>query len=522
MSTGTRLYHLQAARLPQGWVRGVQVSVADNGFITAIDTAAEGDAAAGGAGGAGGTAAAAAAERIAGIVIPGMPNGHSHAFQRAMAGSTEFRRTARDSFWTWRQAMYALANRIEPDDLELLATQLFIEMLKAGYTSVAEFHYLHRQLGGASYGDRNALWDAVAAAAAVSGIALTFLPTLYQTSDFGAQPLKREQARFALDTDRFVRAVADRIDAERHAATPVAPPTAPATPGAAPATLRTAPAPLHTDHDALRTDHDALPTARATLRTGAAFHSLRAVPLATLREAAQALRALDRTLPLHIHVAEQVKEVRACQAHTGRRPIELLLDSALLDEHWCLVHATHATAAELQGIAASRAAVCLSISTEANLGDGFFDAARFLKLEGRLCVGSDSQATVSPAEELRWMEYQQRLRKRRRGVLADQSEAHAGTYLWSHAAKIGAQALGQPAGALAVGQRADWLVLDDQHASLAGASLETTLDGLVFAGGAAAIRDVMVAGRWVIKDGRHAAEQPLQARFAALMTRLGA
>jgi formimidoylglutamate deiminase len=478
MSTGNRLYHLDAARLPQGWARGVKVNISDNGFITAIETAAGADAAAEGAGGTGGTAAAAAAERIGGIVIPGMPNGHSHAFQRAMAGSTEFRRTARDSFWTWRQAMYALANRIEPDDLQLLATQLFIEMLKAGYTSVAEFHYLHRQTDGASYADRNALWDAVAAAAAASGIALTFLPTLYQTSDFGAQPLKREQARFALDTDRFLRAVADRIDA-------------------------------------------ALPTASATLRTGAAFHSLRAVPLATLREAAQALRGLDPTLPLHIHVAEQVKEVQACQAHTGRRPIELLLDTGLVDEHWCLVHATHATAGELQGIAASRAAVCLSISTEANLGDGFFDAARFLKLRGRLCVGSDSQATVSPAEELRWMEYQQRLRKRRRGVLADQSEAHAGTYLWSHTALTGARALGQPAGALAVGQRADWLVLDDQHPSLAGVPLETILDGLVFAGGAAAIRDVMVAGRWVIKDGRHAAEQPLQARFSALMARLG-
>jgi formimidoylglutamate deiminase len=406
-----------------------------------------------------------------------MPNAHSHAFQRGMAGNTEYRLSARDSFWTWRQAMYALANRIEPDDLQILATRLFIEMLKSGYTSVAEFHYLHRQPNGDLYSGHNALWEAVANAAAVTGIALTFLPTLYQTSDFGASPLKREQARFALNTEQFLRAIEARIDAARRAAP-------------------------------------------ATLRTGAAFHSLRAVPLETLREATRALRGMDQTLPLHIHVAEQVKEVEACELHTGRRPIELLLDTELLDRHWCLVHATHATAAELQGVAASQAAVCVSISTEANLGDGFFDAARFLKFGGRVCIGSDSQATVCPAEELRWMEYQQRLRRRRRGVLADRSESHAGTRLWRHAAEFGAQAIGQPAGVIAVGHRADWLVLESEHPSMAGAPLANAIDHLVFAGGTAAIRDVMVAGRWVVKERHHAAELPLQGRFADLMTRL--
>jgi formimidoylglutamate deiminase len=171
---------------------------------------------------------------------------------------------------------------------------------------------------------------------------------------------------------------------------------------------------------------------------------LRAVPLATLTEAAQALRQIDHTLPLHIHVAEQMKEVASCIEVTGQRPIELLLDTGLLDPHWCLVHATHATAAELKGIASSGATVCVSISTEANLGDGFFDAARFLKLGGHLCVGSDSQATVSPSEELRWMEYQARLRKKRRGVLADPAEPHVGTRLWREAAEHGARASGNP------------------------------------------------------------------------------
>jgi formimidoylglutamate deiminase len=227
-------------------------------------------------------------------------------------------------------------------------------------------------------------------------------------------------------------------------------------------------------------------------------------------------------MPLHLHVAEQVKEVEACERETGRRPIELLLDTGLLDDHWCLVHATHATPAELHGIAASRAAVCVSITTEANLGDGFFDAARFLQSHGRLCVGSDSQATVGPAEELRWLEYQARLREQRRGVLADASQSHVGTKLWSHAAECGAQAIGQPTGTIAVGNRADWLVLDPDHPSMAGAPLDTALDHLLFAGGSAAIRDVMVAGRWVVKDGQHAAELPLRSGFSRLMHRLAA
>ena len=234
----------------------------------------------------------------------------------------------------------------------------------------------------------------------------------------------------------------------------------------------------------------------------------------------RSLSSIDAELPIHIHIAEQRKEVEACLASTGHRPIELLLETDLVNERWCLVHATHATPAELQGIAAARAAVCVSISTEANLGDGFFDAARFLESNGRICVGSDSQATVCPAEELRWMEYQARLRKRRRGVLADSDEPHVGTRLWRDAARHGAAALGQPAGVIAVGARADWVVLDPEHASMAGARAATALDHLIFAGGTAAIRDVMVAGRWVVKGRRHAAEERLAGPFKELMGRL--
>jgi formimidoylglutamate deiminase len=471
----THRYQLECAYLPQGWVRGAIVTVSAAGLITKISLAeAPAD---GSERDDGGPEAARGIERIGGIVVPGIPNAHSHAFQRAMAGGAEYRSSARDSFWTWRDAMYALANRIEPAELEIIAAQLFIEMLEAGYTSVAEFHYLHRHRDGSAYGIDNGLWDAIAAAARETGIGLTLLPTLYQTSDFGGAPLKREQARFRLETDHFLRAIQDRVAAK--------------------------------------------PRDGANLiSTGAAFHSLRAVPYDVLREATLALRDIDSALPVHIHVAEQIKEVESCRRETGHRPIELLLHSGLLTPSWCLVHATHATPAELRGIAAHSATVCVSISTEANLGDGFFDTPRFLAAHGRLCVGSDSQATVSPAEELRWMEYQQRLRHRRRGVLASGAEPHVGTRLWRDAALHGAQAIGQPVGAIAVGRRADWLVLDPLHPSLAGAAPDTALDHLVFAGAERAIRDVMVAGQIIVKDGRHRRAHAAREKFAALMRRL--
>src|SRR5277367_235984 len=231
-------YQFQSVFLPHGWAADAIVTVSDEGFITAVGSAPDGGGHASGV------------EHVAGIVVPGMANAHSHAFQRAMAGNAEYQLSARDSFWTWRRAMYDLANRIEPDDLQLVATQLFVEMLKSGYTSVAEFHYLHRRTGGEPYAGANALWEAVGNAASIAGIGLTFLPTLYQTSDFGGKPLKPEQARFASDTDAFLRALDDRISADKRSRSP-------------------------------------------NLRTGAAFHSLRAVPLENLRRATLALRQAD-------------------------------------------------------------------------------------------------------------------------------------------------------------------------------------------------------------------------------------
>jgi formimidoylglutamate deiminase len=467
------IYRMQSAYLSRGWTHDVLATVSAAGIITSIETSA-GVSASEVGGAEPDLSCAAPIEHVAGFVIPGMPNAHSHAFQRAMAGNAEFRSSARDSFWSWRQAMYGLANRIGPEALRIVATQLFVDMLKAGYTSVAEFHYLHRPSGDVEYAGENLLWGAIGDAADTAGIGLTFLPTLYQSSDFGGAGVKPEQARFALQTDAFLRAIEERVRAERRGG-------------------------------------------ESTRHTGAAFHSLRAVPLDQLRQAAVALRAIDSNMPVHIHVAEQALEVSACQRATGRRPIQLLLEQELLTQHWCVVHATHATAQELQGIAATNAAICVSVSTEANLGDGLFDTARFFQAGGRLCIGSDSQSTVNPAEELRWLEYQQRLRKKRRVVLATEDESHVGTRLWREAAVSGAQAIGQPVGEIAVGRRADWLVLDAAHPAMAGAAPDAAFDRLLFAGADRAIRGVMVAGRWVVKDHHHAADNGLRGDFARAM-----
>jgi len=464
-----RRYRLDWALLPDGWARDVGVTVSADGRIEKVAAGAAPD------------RADAAAHRIGGYTIPGMANAHSHAFQRALAGRAEFRAAARDSFWTWRRAMYAVANRLDARDLQAVATLLFIEMLQSGYTSVAEFHYLHRDLDGALAADAAdaapRTWDALIAAARDAGIGLTLLPTLYQSADFGGAELGPEQRRFRMTTAEFLGAVARRIAAARNADAPA-------------------------------------------LRIGAAFHSLRAVPIETIRESARQLRALDRELPIHIHVAEQLREVRACVRATGARPIEWLLKSGVVDDRWCLVHCTHATRAELTGIAAAGATVCVSISTEANLGDGFFDAAPFIAAGGRLCIGSDSQSTVDPAEELRWLEYQQRLRRRRRNVLTADGELHVGTALWRAAARGGARALGQAVGEIAPGRRADWIVLDGDHPAMAGARPEDAVDHLLFAGGRQAIRDTYVAGRCVLENYRHPLRAAAEERFREAMRRI--
>ncbi|WP_426189494.1 formimidoylglutamate deiminase [Massilia sp. DWR3-1-1] len=444
------------ALLPDGWARDVAIAWNGDGVITAVGaTAAD---------------AGAAAAAAVGLVIPGMVNLHSHAFQRAMAGQAETAGEGEDSFWTWRELMYRFAGRITPAQLEAVAAQLFVDCLRHGYTSVCEFHYLHRAADGAAYARPAEMAERVAQAARETGIGLTMLPVLYSHGGFGAQPLGPRQRRFQSD----VGAVLGMVEAL----------------------------------DRLRDGQ---------FEVGAAPHSLRAASMAQIGELAA---ALPPGRPIHIHIAEQQLEVDACLAHSGQRPLAWLLERQGLDARWCLVHATHLDEAELAALAASGAVAGLCPSTEANLGDGLFALAPYLAAGGRFGIGSDSHVGHSPVEELRWLEYGQRLRQQRRNIAVSPVQRHVGDLLWQAALAGGAQASGRPVGALAVGRRADFLVLDDEHPNLAGAPADEVLGRLLFAGNDNLVRDVLVGGRRVIQDGRHAGQAAIAARYRAALAQL--
>jgi formimidoylglutamate deiminase len=444
-----------AALLPEGWARDVRIELDAAGRIANI---------------AANSAAQLGDERLSGWLVPGMPNLHSHAFQRAMAGLAESRSQAHDSFWSWRDLMYRFASRLTPAQQQDIAAGLYVEMLKGGYTSVAEFHYLHHDVGGTPFDDPCEMSHRTVAAAKSAGIALTHLPVLYQHGGFGGKPASPGQARFIHSLDAYLRLV-------------------------------------HALHARFGAEPDT--------RIGAAFHSLRAVDADSLRAAIPALRSLDATMPLHIHVAEQLQEVEACIAWSGRRPVRWLLDEAALDAHWCLVHATHMVADEVRDLAASGATAGLCPTTEANLGDGLFPAEAYLGGDrpGRFGIGSDSHVEVSVAAELRLLEYGQRLALGRRAVFATAETPSPGLRLYRDAALGGAQALGLAAGQIAPGSRADLVVLDPEAPAFSNKPLETLMDAWVFAGDAACVRDVMVGGRWRIRERHHADEERLARRF---------
>ena len=415
------------------------------------------------------------AERLRGPVIPGMPNLHSHAFQRAFAGLTERRGAGEDSFWTWRERMYRFVARIEPDEVQAIALELYVEMLKAGYTAVGEFHYLHHDPAGNAYADPAEMSNRVIAAAHEAGIAITHLPVLYAHGGFGAAAPGAAQLRFVHAPEEYLLLIEI----------------------------------LHAHH------RDA-----GGVRIGIAPHSLRAVTAEELRAALDAVSALDAAAPVHLHVAEQTKEVEECLAATGARPVAWLLAEFPVDERWCLVHATHIDAMETADLAASGAVAGLCPTTEANLGDGIFPAVEYLGAGGRFGIGSDSHVSVSPVEELRLLEYGQRLTRERRALLASPASPSVGRTLYEHAARGGAQALGQSCGSLNVGRRADLVVLDDAAVTLIGRHGDTLLDAYVFAGNVNPVRDVMVAGNWCVRDGHHPGEDAARAGFAAAMNRL--
>lgn len=450
----TTSLHCAEALLPSGWSRDVRLEIADGRF-TRVES---------------GVPPQLGDTRHA-VAFPGLPNVHSHAFQRGMAGMAERRGPGADSFWTWREAMYHFLDRMSPDDVMAVAAMAYAEMLESGFTRVGEFHYLHHDPVGAAYaGSGAAMAEAVAEAARETGIAMTLLPVFYAHADFGGAPPKPGQRRFICNLDSFARL-----------------------------------------HEASGKAIAGLPDAIL----GLAPHSLRAVTADELT----ALLDLHSSGPIHIHAAEQQGEVEASLAFSGQRPIEWLLNHAPLDQRWCLIHATHSTPAEASGMARKGVVAGLCPITEANLGDGIFPALHYRAEGGRFGIGTDSNVLIDAAEELRWIEYVQRLAHRGRNLLASASDASTGGDLFRGALAGGSQALGIAAG-LAEGCAADLVTLDSSHPALVGAASDGWLDRWIFAGSRSAIDGVWRAGQQVVAGGQHLSRPAIATRYRQTMTRL--
>jgi formiminoglutamate deiminase len=444
----------QSALLPGGWATAVRLTISD-GLITRVETGA----------------LPSASEERHGVAIPGLPNLHSHAFQRAMAGMAEHADGGdHDDFWTWREAMYRSVSQLEPDDVEAVAALAFAEMLETGFTRVGEFHYLHHDPAGQPYANPAELATRIVAAAQSTGIGLTLIPCFYAHANFGGAPPSPGQRRFINDLDGFARL----LDEARR--------TAAVLPGTV---------------------------------VGVAPHSLRAVTPAELREVVP----LARSGPVHIHVAEQVREVDDCLAWSGRRPVEWLLDHQPVDSHWCLIHATHTSAAERCGIASRGAVVGLCPITEANLGDGIFDAKAFREAGGHFGVGTDSNVLIDAAGELRQLEYTQRLTTRRRNVLVSTPHLSTGRTLFEGSLHAGSQALGVPGGQLEIGHSADIITLAPDHSATVSKIDDQLLDHWIFAARCGVIDRVWVRGQEVVIGGRHVAREVFERRFRVVQQR---
>ncbi len=435
------------ARLSGGWAQSVAVRI-EGGRITSVAANARP------------TPGAICVDAL----LPAPGNLHSHSFQRAMAGMTEYRSAGRDSFWTWRELMYRFAGKIAPDEVEAIAALVFMEMLEAGYSSVGEFHYLHHQKGGEPYAALSELSQRIFSAAATTGIGLTLLPVLYIYGGAGKKPLAPEQKRFGNDVDRFNRLVDEAKAAAKNAG--------------------------------------------IDARVGIAPHSLRA----TAPEDLARVLSAHRDGPIHIHVAEQPKEVEDVKAWLGARPVEWLLANAEVDARWCLVHATHMTDAETRALAKSGAVAGLCPITEANLGDGAFSGAQYFEANGAFGVGSDSNVRISLTEELRMLEYSQRLAHLSRNVLTTDGLS-VGETLYLGAAKGGARALGRDAGVIEQGMLADLVAIDGAAPALCVLKDDRLLDGLCFAASDDVVKDVWSAGRHVVIGGRHAARDAIIANY---------
>lgn len=446
--------HAKTALLDTEWVKDVRIECAD-GRIGRIER---------------GVSAQAGDHRVD-TVLPSLGNLHSHTFQRAMAGMTEFRKAGRESFWTWRTLMYRFLDQLTPDHVEAIAALTFMEMQEAGYAAVGEFHYVHHQPGGMPYDALTELSDRVFSAAQTTGIGLTHLPVLYTYGGVAQEPLAGGQLRFSNEVDRFLRLV-----------------------------------------DACKSNLADLPE---DSRVGIAPHSLRATSPDDL---AEVLTATPQG-PVHIHISEQQKEVRDVEAALGKRPVDWLLDNTEVNDRWCLIHATHMTEGETIRMAESGAVAGLCPITEANLGDGPFNGPTYLENGGAFGVGSDSNVRVSLTEELRTLEYSQRLRDMARNVMVA-GDGSVGETLYTGAARGGAQALARDAGVIAEGKLADLVAIDRDDPSLCALSDAQVLDGLCFAASDHVVTDTWSAGRHMVKSGRHVARDGIVARYKSAISDL--
>lgn len=456
--------HFETALLSDGWADNVSVTINADGTIGRIIPESD----------------PIGVLVIPGAALPGMPNLHSHAFQRAMAGLGEVSGPKRDdgepdSFWTWRQVMYGFLKSLNPDQIQAIAFKLYVDMLKAGYTSVAEFHYVHHNPDGTPYDNRAETSHRTIAAAAEAGIGITQLPVLYNYGGFGGQPATDGQRRFLNNADEFTQIVSSLYAAN---------------------------------------------AGNPQVRIGIAPHSLRAVTPELLGDVVDALNGFDADAPIHIHIAEQTKEVDDCIAWSGQRPVEWLFDHHTPDRRWCLIHATHLTDTETDTLAKSGAVAGLCPATEANLGDGLFPAQRYAAKGGVWGIGSDSHISVNMKEELRWLEYGQRLIHRQRTVLASGPDQSTGRTLYEAALKGGTQACARPTGAIMEGQRADIIVLNTEDTPLAGLSGDALLDVWLFACDTNPISDVFVGGKQVVNDGIHKREEKAEAGLRKTMQEL--
>lgn len=441
-------FHAARALLPHGWARDVRI-LSQGGALIEVTEGASAEP--------GDTALA--------IALPGLGNLHSHAFQRGMAGLTEIGGNSGDSFWSWRELMYRFLAHLQPEAMQAIAEQAYVEMLESGFTRVGEFHYLHHGPDGVPYANRAEMAERIAAAAHSSGIGLTLLPVFYAHADFGGAAPNPAQRRLIHDVDGF----AELLQGCTRAAGPG--------------------------------------------RCGARFRPAQPAR-GDWRGAVGAAAAQPG--PVHIHIAEQTREVDACVAWSGMRPVQWLYEHAPVDARWCLVHATHITDAEMRQIIASRAVAGLCPITEANLGDGLFPMQAFARAGGRFGVGSDSNVLIDAAEELRLLEYGQRLQLRGRNVLAPGDGQSTGRWLYEQSLNGAAQALGVSTG-LQAGAPADLVELDPDHPALIARDGDALLDSWVFAARNGAVRSVWRQGRQLVRDGRHPQREAVAARFAAAL-----